>query len=292
MGSEAQHETRPGGRDASPLISARDLRAELGRPGVKIFDVRGRWGAPADRNAYDAGHLPGAVFLDWTREFVEQGVPIHLASVAGAEAAQASFRSLGIDADDEVVLYDDYHHMLAARMWWAMRCWGFARVRVLDGGWSHWVTEGLPTTTDSPASPRAGAYRVAPGQDALRIGLDDFIARKNDVCLFDARGARGYTGIPEDPRSGHIPGAISVPYSELLDPDTGRFRPVSEIEAILSRAVAGWREERVISSCGSGYAGSVLMLALAYVGKEAQLFDGSFSVWRQDPARPVVRLVS
>ncbi len=288
MGSSAVDGVRRN-RGASVLISAQDLLRRLGQPGVKVFDVRGKWGAPAQRDVYQDGHLPGAFFLDWTREFVDQDKPIHLASVAGAEVAQKSFQRLGIDPGDQVVLYDDYHHMLAARMWWAMRYWGFEHVTVLNGGWSYWVSEGLPTTVADSPPPPAGSFKVTNPVDAFRMGLEDFVDQKDSACLFDARGERGYAGTPDDPRSGHIPGAINVPYSYVLDHRSGRFRSAPEIEAVLDTAAPGWRGERVISSCGSGYAGSVLLLALHEVGKPAQLFDGSFSVWRQDPARAVSR---
>lgn len=275
---------------ASPLIAAQELMSKTAQPKVKLFDVRGTWGAPAAHDAYLEGHIPGAVFLDWTREFVEPHEDISLASVADAEGAQRSFRELGIDPGDQVVLYDDNFHLMAGRMWWAMRYWGFTDVRVLDGGWSHWNAQGLPTETAARESLREGTFQVSDPVDSLRIGLDEFIVRKDSACLFDARGKAGYAGTPDDPRSGHIPRAISVPYLEVVDPQTGRFRDAAGIEAVLDAATPEWREGRVISSCGAGYAGSVLLLALHIVGKSASLFDGSFSVWKQDPSREVSRV--
>ena len=118
----------------SPLISADQLEDLLGEPKVKIFDIRGTWKSPARAlpQDYAAGHIPGAVFLDWTAHFIDTKEEIGLASVADSDQAADSFRALGINKDDVVILYDDYHHMLAGRIWWAMHYWGFATVRVLE----------------------------------------------------------------------------------------------------------------------------------------------------------------
>ncbi|MCG8455981.1 MAG: hypothetical protein MI919_06840 [Holophagales bacterium] len=279
----------PSGDPASPLISAQDLLPLLGRPEVKIFDVRGAWGKPAFSEEYAAGHIPGAIFLDWTRELLEDGVAIELASVAGAEGARESFRRLGIDPGDTVVLYDGYHHMLAGRIWWAMKHWGLENARVLDGGWEYWRSCRLPVSTDVPETPAPGSFEPRAPEVPARIGLEDFLAEHGQACVLDARGAAGYQGNAEDPRSGHIPGAVHVAYSQMLDRGTGLFLEAHAIEERLDRLAPEWREKPVITSCGSGYAGSVLFLALHLVGAAPRLFDGSFSVWRKDPSRPVER---
>lgn len=283
--TEAPESNRIAG--GSPLISSQDLMGLLGRPELRLFDIRGRWGSPpvALRDDYLAGHVPGAVFLDWTREFLQQDVAINLAPVATAEEAVASFERLGISEGDHIVLYDDYHHMLAGRVWWAMRYLGFEKVQVLNGGWTHWASQGLPTATEVPEAGKGNFKPVL--QNHLRVDVETLITEKNYCCLLDGRGPVGYAGHPDDPRSGHIPGAINLPYSAMLNETTGLFLSDDDLVNALDVAAPDWRRTRVISSCGSGYAGTVPMLAMAHLGVSSSLYDGSMAEWKQDPARAV-----
>ena len=271
----------------TPLISAEDLNKLLGTPNVKIFDVRGIWGTDPRglEDAYNTEHLPHAVFLDWRRHFIEQNVAPSLAQVADYEAVKASFKALGISLGDTVILYDDHYHMFAGRIWWAMRYWGFTNVRVLNGGLTHWKAQNLPLTQNIPTI-EAGSFEPV-CQEHLRIALDDFMVEKIHTHVFDGRGSVGYNGKPEDPRTGHIPGAISASYNAFVDPETRLFYPPEKLEQLLNERVANWRTEKIISSCGAGYSGTVPLLALAMFGIESSLFDESFSVWKLDPNRPV-----
>ncbi len=270
---------------SSALISAQQLHEQLGDQHVVILDVRGTWSTGANHDEYAAGHIPGAIFVDWTKEFLEQGVARNLASVAQRQGAERSFARLGIERGDTVVIYDDYHHMLAGRIWWALRYWGFENVRVLNGGWRHWVSRSLPVSTDVPEVSE-GSFQPQ-RQDGLRVGLEAFIAERASACVIDARGPIGYGGKPDDPRSGHIPGALNLPFKAVLDEDTGLFLSNDALAQVFDQTVAEWRRARLISSCGAGYAGTVVMLALLQWGVQSSLFDGSFSAWKQDPARAV-----
>lgn len=274
---------------ASPLISASELRTVLDQPHVKVFDVRGTWSSPARAlpDDYAAGHIPGAVFVDWTRTFLEPDVPVGLAAVSNAQEAAQSFRVMGISPGDLVVLYDDYHHMLAGRIWWALRHWGFDDVAVLDGGWSHWVTQGYPVSTEI-ATPQDGLYTPR-SQPDLRVGLQEFIACKDDACVLDARGAESYAGKPDDLRTGHIPDALNLPFRAVLDAETGLFLEDVDLIHAFDAAAPEWRKKPVISSCGAGYAGTVLMLALETLGVPSTLYDGSIGEWKLDPGRQVVQ---
>lgn len=271
----------------SPLIAAEDLAGMLGRSDVKIFDVRGTWSTPARAlpEDYQAEHIQGAAFLDWTKHFIEEGVPLGLASVADEAGARDAFEALGIDEGDPVVLYDDYAHMQAGRIWLAMRHWGFDTVRVLNGGWTYWKSLNLPVTSDVPAR-TTGTFQPKK-QDGLKIDLDMFLKTYGQACLIDARGPAGYAGKPDDPRTGHIPGAISAPFSSVLDPDTGLFLDSDRIARVLDESAPTWREKPIIASCGSGYAATTILLALAGLDQPATLFDGSFAAWKQDPSRPI-----
>lgn len=275
----------------SPLVSINQSEQLIGTQGVKIFDVRGTWKIPARAlpEEYAEGHIPGAVFLDWTKQFVEPEKPIGLASVADQDGAKNAFDALGIHEGDLVILYDNYHHMQAGRIWWAMRYWGFANVRVLNGGWARWSALGKPVSTDIPEVTKGN---FAPKrQDEWRISLEDFSDTHAAHCLIDARGPISFAGTPGDPATGHISDAINIPYSELIDSETGCFLESSALAVIFDEYAPGWRDTPIITTCGSGYAATVTLLALTELGFEARLFDGSFSAWKQDPNRVTVQSV-
>ncbi|MGD0529501.1 MAG: sulfurtransferase, partial [Polyangiaceae bacterium] len=223
------------------VVSTEWLAAHLESPGLRVVDVRGKVLPPGNtpryqpkRGDYDAGHVPGAVFVDWTRDIVDVDDPVP-AQIAKPAAFAAKMGELGIGDDTAVIAYDDYHHAFAGRLAWALRYYGHDAVRVLDGGWSRWVAEGRPVTSEVPRpvaasfTPRARAplYRTA---DAIERSLGD-----PEVLLIDARPPEQYAGaVSAASRSGHIPGARNVPYARLIDATTGRFAPASE----LSRAFA------------------------------------------------------
>lgn len=270
----------------SPLISAEELRSTLASSNVRLFDVRGRWGGdPADALAnYNDEHIEGAVFLDWTTHFLEPNVATHLASVSLWEDATLSFQALGISKDDSVVLYDDYHHMLAGRVWWAMKHWGFKNVRVLNGGWANWKKMSFETSSHAHAYAKGNFVAT---ESRLRVSMDALLKTKDTIQLIDARGVKGYQGKPEDERTGHIPGAINIPYSETLDSDSGLFKSKKALTELFDNRLDGFKNASIVSSCGSGYAGTVVLLALQQLGIKAPLFDNSFSIWKLDPKRPV-----
>lgn len=272
---------------SSALFSAEDLLAILGSDSLKIFDVRGTWKAPARAlyQDYVEGHIPGAIFLDWTKDFLEQKCALNLASVSDLQRAELSFKKLGINKDDHVVIYDDYHHMFAGRIWWAMKYLGFENVKVLNGGWKKWTANTYPISMDIP-SVELGSY-VPKIENRWRVSLDEFISQQGLSCILDARGKSNYAGRKDEPRTGHIPGAINLPYHLFLDAETGVFLEPVNIKAIFDLHLPNWNNCKIISSCGSGYAGTVAMLALLELGVSSSLFDGSFAVWKQDASRKV-----
>lgn len=273
----------------SPLISSDELLTLVDAPHVRVLDVRGRWSSPPRslHEEYLKGHIPGATFVDWTQAFLAPGIPMGSAPLGTDQKAASDFQALGIHADDEVVIYDDYHHMFAGRLWWTLRYWGHDKVRVLDGGWSNWQKQSLPISTDT-STPAAGSF-TPKRRDDLRVDMHELALAMASSTLVDARGRKGYQGNSDDKRSGHIPGALNLPWSDLLDDSSGRFLEAESLQYVLDQQLPTWRQRPVISSCGSGYSGTVLMLALKHLGVESPLFDDSFAVWKQDPSRPVAR---
>jgi thiosulfate/3-mercaptopyruvate sulfurtransferase len=271
----------------SPLISAETLLENLDDPKIKVFDVRGVWGANpgSERDQYDKGHIPGAVYLDWTKHFIAPRTLIPEAPVASAADARQSFAALGISAGDTVVLYDHYNHMFASRLWWAMQYWGFGNVKILDGGWPCWNSREHPVSMDE-VLPTQGDF-VPQKQAHLRVDTSQVLARSPDTILLDARIEKNYLGNSSDPGSGHIPGAISIPFKSLMREEDGPFKASAELEALFAGKLGAWRDKPIISYCAAGYASSVILVALQILGAEAVLYDDSFVVWKKDPQRPI-----
>ncbi|MFF8827820.1 sulfurtransferase [Streptomyces sp. NPDC015131] len=269
----------------NPLISASELAGELtgGRPPV-LLDVRWQLGGPPGRPEYEAGHLPGAVYVDLDTELA--GAPGRGGRHPLPDVAEfgAVMRRAGVGAGSPVVVYDSGQGWAAARAWWLLRWTGHPDVRVLDGGLAAWRGE-LSTVTPEPP---AGDFVPEPGRLPL-LDADGAAALARTGLLLDARAGERYRGEvePIDPVGGHIPGAASAPTTENVD-ENGRFLP-PEVLAARFKALGAAEAPEVGVYCGSGVSGAHEVLALEVAGIRAALYAGSWSEWSADPARPVAK---
>lgn len=277
-------------------VSPEWLEANLRSPGIRVVDVRGKVLPPGntpryrpDREAYDRSHVPGAVFVDWTRDIVDLADPVPV-QVAGPAEFAAKMAELGIGDDTTVVAYDDYRHAFAGRFAWALRYYGHDAVAVLDGGWSRWAAEGRPVSAEVPGPPRATF--TARTRPALRRTAREVEAALGDdaVLLIDARPAEQYAGtVSAAARAGHIPGARNVPYPTLLDAG-GRFLPPGELARAFRQAgVDVTRLPReVVVYCNGGVTCTVPLAALKMLGRgDVAVYDGSWNEWGNDARLPV-----
>ncbi|MFD3511674.1 sulfurtransferase [Streptomyces sp. NPDC058657] len=266
-----------------PIISAADLAGESAgaRPPV-LLDVRWRLGGPNLRTEYEAGHLPGAVYVDLDTELAGPPGDGGRHPLPDPEVFGAVMRRAGVSAGTPVVVYDGGLGWAAARAWWLLRWAGHRNVRVLDGGLAAW--EG-PLTTEIPV-PAQGDFRPIPG-DLELLNADEAAALARKGLLLDARAAERYRGDvePIDRVGGHIPGAVSAPTSENTAGD-GRFRPAAELAARFT-ALGAKDASAVGVYCGSGVSGAHQVLALEIAGIPAALYAGSWSQWSSDASRPV-----
>jgi thiosulfate/3-mercaptopyruvate sulfurtransferase len=251
------------------------------RDSVVLADVRWYLDGRSGRAAYDAGHLPGAVFVDLDRWLAAApGPDTGRHPLPEPEVFAAGMAGLGIGDDDTVLAYDDAGGIVAARLVWLLRVTGHAAA-LLDGGLTAY--EGPLETGSRPRPPASFAPRPWPA-DRL-AGIDD-AADPHNVVL-DAREPARFRGEtePVDPRPGHIPGARNVPVRSNLD-DRGRFLPVDELRRRFREA--GVPEEgSVVSYCGSGVTACHNLLALEHAGLEpGRLYPGSWSQYSSDPDRP------
>lgn len=205
----------------NPIISATDLAKALAGPTPPVLlDVRYRLGGPHGRPDYDAGHIPGAVFVDLDAELAGPPGAGGRHPLPDLAAFGAVMRRAGISAGTPVVAYDGDKGWGAARVWWLLRWSGHSAVRVLDGGLTAWTG---PLETKVP-DPVEGTFQPEPGALPL-LDADDAAALARDGLLLDARAGERYRGEvePIDAVAGHIPGAVSAPTTENVD-EEGRFR--------------------------------------------------------------------
>ena len=276
----------------TPLISTVELAGRLSAPDWLIADCRFELGKPdAGRDAWRAGHIPGAIYVDLERDL---SVPVTSASGRHPLPDPANFAQtlsrLGIGNETQVVCYDAGPGAFAARLWWMLRWVGHDAVAVLDGGFAAWTAEGRPVSTDTPA--RAPAYfRPQPRLDRV-LGTDDVErALARGETLVDVRAAERFAGKvePIDAVAGHVPGAVNLPFLENLD-GSGRFRDPAALAELWRSRTGAKPGEAPICMCGSGVTACQGLLALEAAGiAGARLYEGSWSEWIRDPSRPVAR---
>jgi thiosulfate/3-mercaptopyruvate sulfurtransferase len=276
------------------LVDVDTLAADLQLGGLEdplggapvLLDVRWELGRSDGRERYEAGHLPGAVYVDLETELAASPSPAEgRHPLPSAAEFQQVARQWGVSRDSRVVVYDAVGGTSAARAWWLLRWFGHPSVHLLDGGLTAWVRAGYPVET--------GATQRAPGDVVVHPGrmpvldADDAADLPDDGVLLDARAAERFRGEvePVDPQAGHIPGARSAPTVGNLA-DDGTFRPAAELAERF--AALGVRDDRPVGVyCGSGVTAAHQVAALATLGVDAALYPGSWSQWSNDPGRPV-----
>ncbi len=273
------------------LVSTAWLAEHLGSPGLVVFDTT-KYLPNEPRDAvgeFRAAHIPGARFFDVDAiADLDTDLP-HMVPTPGRFARLIG--ALGVGNDSFVVFYDQKGQSSAARGWWMMGLFGHDGAAVLDGGLPKWVAEQRPVESGEPAGAAAASFR--PDFRAARLrGIGDVLANLESgrELVLDARAAGRFTGQVPEPRagmrSGHIPGSVNLPYTELLAPDQTLLAPPT-LRSRLQRAGVDGRRP-IVTSCGSGITACILTLAMVHAGlPNGAVYDGSWSEWGGRADTPV-----
>ena len=274
------------------LIASAELAPHLNDPDWAIVDARfSLTETEAGRQAYQASHIPGAVYAHLDEDLSGPIIPGQTSRhpLPEVKAFAATLGRWGIDNQTQVVVYDSMNGIVAARLWWMLRWVGHTAVAVLDGGWPQWEAEGHLTRPGSETrSPRVFTPQPHP---ALVVDVETAAAvgQAADGLLVDCRAQPRYAGETEplDPVAGHIPGAINAPVTDNLAED-GRFLPPDQLRRRFTELLGGLSPEQATFYCGSGVSAAHNLLAMAHIGLEgSRLYAGSWSEWITDPARPI-----
>lgn len=273
-----------------PLITAAGLAEALGSASPPtLLDVRWTVGLPPGNGlpAYRQGHIPGAVFVDLDAELADPPGRRGRHPLPDTSTFAAAMRAHGVSSGRPVVVYDQGDNVGAARAWWVLGYFGHTDVRVLDGGIAAWLAAGLPVSEGSEPPPPPGDFEARPGGRPM-LDAASAAALARDGVLLDARTLVRYRGEQEpiDPVAGHIPGAVSAPTTDAMDPTHPGFLDPATLRGHFAQLGATTQTE-VGAYCGSGVTAAHEVLACAVAGISAALYVGSWSEWITDPTRPV-----
>lgn len=263
------------------LVSSAWLREHLNDPSLVILHVG------TNRREYKDGHIPGARFL-WTQAlaFSDPDLTLELPS---KEQADTVLRKLGISPKSQIVLcFDGSNVTPTTRIYFTLDYLGLGnQVSLLDGGLDAWKTAGNSVVTEIPG-PAEGSF--APAPNANVVAKSDWLkdnVNNPAISIVDARAPQFYSGSGGGmPRPGHLPNAVNIPFSSLVD-SINRIKDPASLNRTFQQ-VGVKPGSRVVSYCHIGQQATMVYFVAKYLGYEAQVYDGSFEEWSGRKDLPLV----
>jgi len=281
------------------IVSTDWLAVNLADPSVRVFECTTYllyrppgsdvpYDVGSGRDDYQAGHIPGAGFLDIQNDLSDNTAPAHLRfrMLSANELAEA-FAKQGVGDGYRIVLYARGATQWATRVWWMLRSIGCDNAAVLDGGWEKWLAEGRAVSTDAVSY---SSTRCSPNaREATFVG-------KEQVCAAMAEGSCVVNALAPDlhsgknaryGRAGRIPGSVNVPVSALLDPEFKTF--VSADAALATFSAVGVKPQGpTLVYCGGGIAATLDAFLMYQLGhQQISIYDASMSEWAKDESMPI-----
>ncbi|MEH6631981.1 MAG: 3-mercaptopyruvate sulfurtransferase [Halopseudomonas aestusnigri] len=272
------------------IVSTQWLADHLSAPDVRVVD--GTYYLPNEnknaRELYEEQHIENTVFFD-IDDISDEANPLPHMIPSDIKFA-SRVRKLGLGDGNRIIIYDQRGLFSAARVWWMFKLFGHKDVAVLDGGLPKWLQENRPVDDN----------KVYPGERHFSPRFNSFLVRDKAQLIknldtskeqvLDARAAGRFTGETPEPRatlrSGHIPGSLSLPFTNLLN-DEGVLKSIEDLRALYKKAGVDYSKP-IVTSCGSGVTAAVLSLGLELTGhKNISLYDGSWTEWGQEGETPV-----
>lgn len=281
------------------LISTEQLSADIGRPNLRVFDCTtyleplppgsdAPYTAVPGRHTFEAGHIPGADFLDLQGEFSDRSARLRFMMPPTAQLEEA-FGRHGVGPDSQVVLYSIGSSMWATRFWWMLRSLGF-EAAVLDGGFDKWEAEGRSVERGPAAGYPPASFRAKPAPGFF-VGKSTVLAAigNPESAVVNALGPQFHRG--QEPgrygRPGRIPGSVNVPAATLSDPNSKTFVTLADAQARFEQQGVT-RDKQVICYCGGGISATVDLFMLHRLGYDnLTLYDASMSEWARDTTLPI-----
>jgi thiosulfate/3-mercaptopyruvate sulfurtransferase len=281
------------------LVSTEWLQSHLGTDGLAIIDIRGYVKSRDVGNGqqladylpatdeYLAGHIPGAVFVDWTTDITDPNDPVP-AQLASPERFKLAMEERGIGDETDVVVVDHTGGHFATRMWWDLHFYGHERVAVLDGGFKKWeaesrpITEIVPSPSQETFTPRIADPDKRATWETIKQAVDH-----GGMKIVDARDQPTFAGtVWRGTRAGHIPTAINLPSARLFSAD-GTWKSVDDLTEVLAEAGID-PDVRTAAYCNGGVTATSLLFALDRTGNENWTnYDGSWNEWSERSDLPV-----
>ncbi|MGV7213760.1 sulfurtransferase [Bradyrhizobium sp. UFLA05-112] len=281
------------------LVTTGQLAAMLGQPDLRIYDCT-TYNEPVPQGSdvpyiavpgdktFEAGHIPGADFLDLQGEFSDTSArPLFM--MPATVQLEAAFGRHGLDASKTVVLYSIGTMMWATRFWWMLRSLG-VDAQVLDGGFDKWKAEGRPVEMGAPKGYPAATFKAAPRAGFFVDKSTVMAAIGNPATVIvNALGPQFHRGLEPSRygRPGRVPGSVNVPAATLVDPADKTLTTLADAETKFA-AQGVTRDKNVICYCGGGISATIDLFLLVQLGHDKlTLYDGSMGEWARDPALPI-----